>query len=280
MRRARRPAGCWRRFSSPPACLLLVVGVAGLRPAAVRRRTSAPTARLGADALRRALRLLRESATRAGAGPTSCRSPGARASRRGDSPRRPPRVAWSRPEPVPPDADDARRRGRARRRARRVTRSRSATRPRSSGRARITRLAHGPSSRCSSALRCSRCSRRSRAAARRPARLLPATSTGIVVLDVSASISSDTYARIAATLDRLVALATVVRTDPLLGYGLPGAAAGHAGAGAPAVRAVLPRSEGVVARRAAAAAAEPVDDGLQRRHPDLDRSLARARRDP
>jgi hypothetical protein len=34
--------------------------------------------------------------------------------------------------------------------------------------------------------------------------LLPGTSTGIVVLDVSASISSDTYARIAATLDRLI----------------------------------------------------------------------------
>ncbi len=33
---------------------------------------------------------------------------------------------------------------------------------------------------------------------------LPASSTGIVVLDVSASISSDTYARIAATLRRLV----------------------------------------------------------------------------
>ena len=32
---------------------------------------------------------------------------------------------------------------------------------------------------------------------------LPASATGIVVLDVSASISSDTYARIAATLDRL-----------------------------------------------------------------------------
>ena len=32
---------------------------------------------------------------------------------------------------------------------------------------------------------------------------LPATSTGIVVLDVSASISSDTYDRIASTLDRL-----------------------------------------------------------------------------
>jgi hypothetical protein len=34
--------------------------------------------------------------------------------------------------------------------------------------------------------------------------LLPASSSGVVVLDVSASISSDTYARIAATLDRLV----------------------------------------------------------------------------
>jgi hypothetical protein len=34
--------------------------------------------------------------------------------------------------------------------------------------------------------------------------LLPSSATGIVVLDVSASISSDTYARIAATLDRLV----------------------------------------------------------------------------
>jgi hypothetical protein len=34
--------------------------------------------------------------------------------------------------------------------------------------------------------------------------LLPPSSTGVVVLDVSASISSDTYARIAATLDRLV----------------------------------------------------------------------------
>ena len=35
--------------------------------------------------------------------------------------------------------------------------------------------------------------------------LLPSSSTGIVVLDVSASISSDTYARIKATLDRLIA---------------------------------------------------------------------------
>jgi hypothetical protein len=35
--------------------------------------------------------------------------------------------------------------------------------------------------------------------------LLPPTASGIVVLDVSASISSDTYARIAATLRRLVA---------------------------------------------------------------------------
>jgi hypothetical protein len=34
--------------------------------------------------------------------------------------------------------------------------------------------------------------------------LLPGSSTGVVVLDVSASISSDTYARIAATLNRLV----------------------------------------------------------------------------
>ena len=34
--------------------------------------------------------------------------------------------------------------------------------------------------------------------------LLPASSSGVVVLDVSASISSDTYARIAATLDRLI----------------------------------------------------------------------------
>ncbi len=33
---------------------------------------------------------------------------------------------------------------------------------------------------------------------------IPASSNGIVVLDLSASISSDTYARIAATLDRLV----------------------------------------------------------------------------
>lgn len=37
----------------------------------------------------------------------------------------------------------------------------------------------------------------------REAQLLPRGSTGIVVLDVSASISSDTYARIAETLDRL-----------------------------------------------------------------------------
>jgi hypothetical protein len=34
--------------------------------------------------------------------------------------------------------------------------------------------------------------------------LLPPSSTGVVVLDVSASISSDTYARIAATLERLI----------------------------------------------------------------------------
>lgn len=38
-----------------------------------------------------------------------------------------------------------------------------------------------------------------------PPGLLPAGSDGLVVLDVSASISSDTYARIAATLDRLAA---------------------------------------------------------------------------
>jgi hypothetical protein len=37
-----------------------------------------------------------------------------------------------------------------------------------------------------------------------PPPLLPASSSGIVVLDVSASISSDTYARIDATLERLV----------------------------------------------------------------------------
>jgi len=37
-----------------------------------------------------------------------------------------------------------------------------------------------------------------------PPTLLPTTSSGIVVLDLSASISSDTYARIDATLDRLV----------------------------------------------------------------------------
>jgi len=37
-----------------------------------------------------------------------------------------------------------------------------------------------------------------------PPSLLPASSSGIVVLDLSASISSDTYARIDATLDRLV----------------------------------------------------------------------------
>jgi hypothetical protein len=53
------------------------------------------------------------------------------------------------------------------------------------------------------------------AAAARPERqdpaLLPAGSDGIVVLDISASISSDTYARIAATIDRLA------RTDGRLG---------------------------------------------------------------
>jgi hypothetical protein len=37
-----------------------------------------------------------------------------------------------------------------------------------------------------------------------PPSLLPASSSGIVVLDLSASISSDTYARIDATLERLV----------------------------------------------------------------------------
>jgi len=37
-----------------------------------------------------------------------------------------------------------------------------------------------------------------------PPSLLPASSSGIIVLDVSASISSDTYARIDATLERLV----------------------------------------------------------------------------
>jgi hypothetical protein len=37
-----------------------------------------------------------------------------------------------------------------------------------------------------------------------PGSLLPAASSGVVVLDVSASISSDTYARIAGALDRLI----------------------------------------------------------------------------
>ena len=94
------------------------------------------------------------------------------------------------------------------------------------------------------------------------------------MLDVSASISSDTYDRIAATLDRL---------DPLeRPYGLvlfsdtaylalpPGTAAPSC---EPLLRFFRPAGTG---GGPSAAAPEPLDGRVQRRHAHLDGSLARA----
>ena len=76
---------------------------------------------------------------------------------------------------------------------------------RSSGSGRRSSAARASSPPCSrSSPRCCACSSPS-AARRRETTLLPPGSTGIVVLDASASISSDTYARIAGTLNRLIA---------------------------------------------------------------------------
>ena len=82
--------------------------------------------------------------------------------------------------------------------------------------------------------------------------LLPASSSGVVVLDVSASISTDTYARIAATLDRLVRSNGCVRPDPVLRHGLPDPAAEHPCARTRAAAALFRAQVGDRARRAAA----------------------------
>ena len=110
--------------------------------------------------------------------------------------------------------------------------------------------------------------------------LLPASSSGIVVLDVSASISSDTYARIAATLDRLVRSNGSLRADPVLGHRLPGAAAGHPGARAAADRALLRRR--ARARHRARCRRRRAARGRTRSAPGRGsrRAVARARRDP
>ena len=83
--------------------LLLVAGVAGLLLPLVRRRTSAPTALLRADALRRALRLLRESTTRPAPDRRRAASHVARLVTPSGLSSEAARIAWSRPEPVPPD---------------------------------------------------------------------------------------------------------------------------------------------------------------------------------
>ena len=82
-----------------------------------------------------------------------------------------------------------------------------------------------------------RCSRGTRTCAQ--LRVLPPGSNGIVVLDLSASISDDTYSRIGATLADLAASRRPLRPRRLLGHGLRGAAAGHAGRGARAARPLL-----------------------------------------
>ncbi len=102
------------------------------------------------------------------------------------------------------------------------------------------------------AWRPSRSSRRLSLRRRRVA-VLPALASGIVVLDVSASISSDTYARIARDArPARVSSGGRVRARALLGHRVPGAPAGHAGAGAAAVRALLRRPAADGARRAPA----------------------------
>jgi hypothetical protein len=108
--------------------------------------------------------------------------------------------------------------------------------------------------------------------------LLPQGANGVVVVDVSASISWETYARIATTLERLR------RDGGDAGLILFSDTAYQARARTPVaelrLRALLPDLAADHARIAAPAAAEPVDFVVQRRHADLDGSFACARRRP
>ena len=71
------------------------------------------------------------------------------------------------------------------------------------------------------------------------AQSLPVRSGDMIVLDLSASISSDTFSRIGETLRRLVQQQRPLRARRLLERRLRGAPAGHAGGGAQAARALL-----------------------------------------
>ena len=83
--------------------LLLVAGIVGLLGPVVRRRPTSPTAPLRADALRRALRLLRESTTRPAPDRRRAASHVGRLVGASGLSSEAARIAWSRPEPVPPD---------------------------------------------------------------------------------------------------------------------------------------------------------------------------------
>ena len=106
---------------------------------------------------------------------------------------------------------------------------------------------------------------------------LPAGTDGLVVLDLSASISTDTYARIGATLDGLAETGgrygLIVFSDTAYLALPPGTPAAELRA----FRAPLrpPRADG----RCDRGADEPVDRLVQRRDEDLDRTAARARHD-
>ena len=107
----------------------------------------------------------------------------------------------------------------------------------------------------------------------------PESTTAIVVLDVSASISSETYDRILATLDRLAdsngRYGLVLFSDTAYMALPPGTDARRTAA----VRALLPRPA-QDRGRAARSAAKPMEGHVQRRDADLHGPRACARRDP
>ena len=191
---------CPPRTSAGPAAGLLIAAGGAARPprgGARRRRAAAggvARRRSTGSAVRFASSASRPPARRATAGARSTIS--RRRSATSPPAERATRLAWARPEPEPDATLGDRGRGRAvttipfgeleaiAPATRRTLALRVAPRPGRRGRG-------GRSSSCSAA------------ASAAPPALLPAGSDGLVVLDLSASISSDTYARIGGTLDRL-----------------------------------------------------------------------------
>ena len=111
-----------------------------------------------------------------------------------------------------------------------------------------------------------------------PPVLLPAGSDGLVVLDLSASISSDTYARIGGTLDRLAdsggRYGLIVFSDTAYLALPPGTPAAE-------LRSFARRFD--LPARTSGAIVVPTNPWtrlVQRRDEDLDRAPARARHDP